>query len=107
MRENLLEQALELSGFPVPYTYPYGPFEDDGFKYRPAQYKLFANFIRLGNYLYNIFDNDDEGFGSDFKNRFLDPSLVRVEEEVFTEEDLSGQFGVTVKSEYVLKYTTS
>jgi hypothetical protein len=107
MRENILEQALELSGFPVPYIYPYGPFEDDGFKYNPRQYKLFANFIRLGNYLYNIFNNDDEGFGSDFKNSFLDPSLVRVEEEVFTEEDISGQFGVNVKSEFVLKYTTS
>ena len=72
MVEVIEEQALELSAFPVPYTYPY----DQTFRatYKPDEYEKFYKFILLGNYLYTYFQNEN------YQNDFLDPSIVTVNE---------------------------
>jgi hypothetical protein len=49
------EQALALTAFPTPWTYPYGPnFADVGY-YNKDLFARYKNFIQLGNALYDYY----------------------------------------------------
>lgn len=51
------EQALALTSFTVPWSFPYGPkFEDVGY-YREDLFTLYKDFIQLGNQLYDEYYN--------------------------------------------------
>ena len=69
--ENTMEQALELSANPVPYTYPW----DASFSsfYRANQYAKWKRFVFLGNMLYQYFHDRD----NPRKDEFLNPKWVR------------------------------
>ena len=78
--ENTMESAITLETYPTPYSYPFGPeFEDLQF-YDVERFELYKNFIRFGNALYTYFTNNTggQGWGQDWANNFLDPSVVRV-----------------------------
>lgn len=80
MGEETKEQAIRIGSFPVPYTYPWGPnFADQGF-YNETLYDQFKDFIDLGNKLYTYFSlpSSQVQYGTDFKNKFLDPSKVSI-----------------------------
>jgi len=54
--EETNEQALIVSLFPVPFTFPDGPeYADIPGKYNPEIYEKYLNFVRLGNLLYDKF----------------------------------------------------
>ena len=71
--EETNEQALVVSSFPVPYTFPLGPeFEDRG--YNEEIYAKYLNFIRLGNLLYDKFVED--GYQEFADKNFIPASLI-------------------------------
>ena len=72
--ENIIEQALELSAFPVPYTYPWDAADEDGRFYKKDEFELFKRFILLGNFLFNIYE------GESFQHDFLDPNQVTIDD---------------------------
>ena len=78
--ENTTEQALEITAFPVPYSFPWTPLTNRG---QSEQYSLFLNFVRLGNFLYLAYEKDSGIYGADIKNRFLDPSKVTLKKNSF------------------------
>ena len=84
--ENTTEQALEITAFPVPYSFPWTPLTNRG---QNAQYSLFLNFVRLGNFLYLAYEKDPGIYGADIKNRFLDPSKVTLKKNSFNTYDAS------------------
>lgn len=47
------EQALALTAFPVPWSYPYGPKFSDVGRYSEDLFPRYVKFIRAGNALYN------------------------------------------------------
>ena len=78
--ENTMESAITLESYPTPYSYPWGPnFQDVGW-YDQTRFELYRKFITMGNELYNYFANNTggQGWGMDWANNFLDPSIVRV-----------------------------
>lgn len=85
--ENTNEQALEISAFPVPYTYPFGPRWAQFGIYDPDLYAQYLDFIRLGNLLYTYYSATERQavYGSDFKDKFLDPSKVVIDDSDDTE----------------------
>ena len=57
--EHAEEQALALEMFPIPWSYPYGPrFQQLGGYYNPTLFILYRNFIRLGNALYDYYEQN-------------------------------------------------
>lgn len=71
--EETNEQALVVSSFPVPYTFPYGPEFGDS-KYIPEVYERYLNFIRLGNLFYDKFV--EEGYQEFADDNFIPSSLI-------------------------------
>lgn len=69
--EDTKEQALALTAFPVPYTYPY---DSTTTYYNASQFTKFYRFILLGNYLFEHYKN------TSFRGDFLDPANVTVTE---------------------------
>lgn len=67
--EDTKEQALALTAFPVPYTYPY---DSTTTYYDASQYTKFYRFILLGNFLYEHYKN------TSFRNDFLPAANVTV-----------------------------
>lgn len=87
MFEQTREQALELSTFPVPYSYPYGPeFELSG-QYAPELYSQYINFIAVGKILYeHYYTNGYE----EFADRNFIKSHIKIEN--VAEEEVTGYF---------------
>jgi hypothetical protein len=71
--ENANQQSLSIEAFPVPWTFPFGP--DWKSRHNPVQFALYANFIRLGNLLYDVYLNDFPEFA---KNNFVPLSMAQV-----------------------------
>lgn len=83
MREETQEQAIQIGAFPVPYTYPWPErFSDQGL-YNSTLYSQFINFMNLGNILYTYYSESgrQQDYGSDFKDKFLDPSKVFINQD--------------------------
>ena len=72
--ENIDEQALELTAFPVPYTYPWDAVDRDGSFYKPDDFTKFKRWILLGNLLYLIHE------GESYQSDFLDPAQVTIKD---------------------------
>lgn len=80
MSEETQEQAIRIGCFPVPYSYPWPQrFADQGL-HRADFYQQYKNFIDLGNTLYTYFAEQGRQliYGSDFKDKFLDPDNVTI-----------------------------
>ena len=83
--ENTMESAITLETFPAPYSYPWGPKFDDIGIYDETRFDLYKKFIQFGNALYTYFAFSNyngkgaQGWGQDWANKFLDPSIVGVE----------------------------
>ena len=92
--EETNEQALVMSIFPVPYTFPYGPeFAETRGDYQPALYEKYLAFVRLGNLYYDMFV--EAGFQSFADKHFLPVSMLNA-----PTESLSVNYGVNfTKSE--------
>lgn len=92
--EETNEQALVMSIFPVPYTFPYGPeFAETRGDYQPALYEKYLAFVRLGNLYYDMFVA--AGFQSFADKHFLPVSMLNA-----PTESLSVNYGVNfTKSE--------
>ena len=89
--ENTLEQALELTAFPVPYTYPYDAKSQH---YKADLYLKFVRWVLLGNYMYKYY----EGISDAAKDDFLDPALATViEVDVARNSDISVERGDVLK----------
>jgi hypothetical protein len=69
------EQALELTIFPTPYTYPW-PQGD--IRHRPQEFERFKIFVDLGNKLYTYFKDNAHIYGDSFFNNFLDGDIVKI-----------------------------
>ena len=92
--EETNEQALVMSIFPVPYTFPYGPeFAETRGDYQPALYEKYLAFVRLGNLYYDMFV--EAGFQSFADKHFLPVSMLNA-----PTQSLSVNYGVNfTKSE--------
>jgi len=79
MIEETEEQAIKLSAFPVPYSYPFGPGWADLGYYNELLYQQFKNFVALGNILYTLLpglsqyflDGEKVFIGSDEEIEFI------------------------------------
>ena len=88
--EDTKEQALALTAFPVPYTYPY---DSTTSYYNASQYTKFYRFILLGNFLFEHYKN------TSFRNDFLDPANVTVNENtgVLRDSDSASSKAIQLK----------
>ena len=76
--EETQESAIQLTAFPTPYSYPFGPrFASVGL-YNEELFNFYIRFVQLGNDLHNYF-KDSSVYPSSWKQKFLDPQYVRVE----------------------------
>jgi hypothetical protein len=76
------EQALALTAFPTPWTYPFGPrFQDIG-DYNESQFLAYRKFIQLGNELWSFYDS--RGFNTFARENFLQSiyAVLTVEDDV-------------------------
>jgi hypothetical protein len=68
------EQALALTAFPVPWSFPYGPrFRDIGY-YNETSFDRYLKFIELGNLFYDFYSS--RGFNKFAEDNFLNPNYV-------------------------------
>ena len=88
--EDTKEQALALTAFPVPYTYPY---DSTTSYYNASQYTKFYRFILLGNFLFEHYKN------TSFRDDFLDPANVTVNENtgVLRDSDSASSKAIQLK----------
>lgn len=88
--EDTREQALALTAFPVPYTYPY---DSTTTYYNASQFTKFYRFILLGNFLFEHYKN------TTFKNDFLDPASVTVNQNtgVLRDSDTDSDKAIQLK----------
>ena len=80
LRENINEQALELTAFPVPYTYPWDARNVNNFD--SEQHIKFTRFILLGNFLYRYYEEKNEPYFTDF----LNPAVCTIEKVTISRE---------------------
>jgi hypothetical protein len=102
MGEETREQAIRIGSFPVPYTYPWGQnFADQGF-YNETLYDQFKDFIDLGNRLYTFFSLParEQEYGTDFKNKFLDPNKVSLLDDEIDYIDITEAEGLVLIDEW-------
>lgn len=92
--EEVQESGIQLTSFPIPYSFPFGPnFEKYGY-YNQTFFEQYESFIQLGNDLYDYF-NGDEGisYPSDWKDKFLSRAFAYVAPaDVEYSEDLDTSF---------------
>lgn len=74
--EETNEQALVVTAYPVPYTFPYGPNNPTTgpVAYEPDLYGQFKKFVELGNRLYEDYKDDYPVFA---ENNFLNQIYIR------------------------------
>lgn len=86
--EETNEQALVMSIFPAPYTFPYGPeFAETRGDYQPALYEKYLAFVRLGNLYYDMFVA--AGFQTFADKHFVPVSMINA-----PTASLSANYGV-------------
>jgi hypothetical protein len=83
------EQGLAITGFPTPWTFPFGPrFKDVGGYSEPA-FLRYQKFIELGNEYFDFYNS--RGFIDFAKNNFLErkyASVLPEEKDVFYNEEI-------------------
>ena len=102
--EETMESAITLESFPTGFTFPFGPkYENIGF-YQKNNFDLYKKFIEFGNKLYRYFANNDgnQGWGSDWANKFLNPGFVSLNDE---KTDVEYRAGITTSFAEVDKWT--
>ena len=76
------ESGIKLEGFPVQYSFPFGPNWERAGYYDATKFALYKNFLVMGNDLYDIFNDPTiapyNTYPSDFKDRFLNRSIAYV-----------------------------
>jgi hypothetical protein len=79
LTEEVQESAIQLTAFPAPYSYPYGPnFEKVGL-YNNAFFQNYLRFIELGNKLYDYYTTGGgSSYPSDWSNKFLSSGIAKV-----------------------------
>ena len=72
LTEETQESAIQLTAFPAPYSYPFGPkFERLG-SYNQTLFERYQRFIALGNALYDYYNTGGGSFyPSEWKDKFL------------------------------------
>jgi len=76
LTEETQESAIQLTAFPAPYSYPFGPnFEKVGL-YNNSFFQNYLRFIQLGNKLYDYYASSS--YPNDWKNKFLPSNIARV-----------------------------
>ena len=108
MFEQTREQALELSTFPVQYSYPYGPeFERTG-QYDPTFYPQYINFIAAGKILYNHYHTN--GYEDFADKNFIKPNIKLVDVDGIEQSEYfvttEGQF-LGLGDVYKVDYSTA
>ncbi len=80
-KEEVQESGIRLEAFAVPYSYPFGPrFAQVGF-YNEDLFNRYLKFIDLGNKLFTYYNSgpgSSQGYSTEWKQQFLDPSQVYV-----------------------------
>jgi len=75
--EETLESAIQITSFPVPYTYPFGPnFQQLGL-YNKDLFDRYLKFIELGNDLHEHFKSNGS-YSNEWKNKFLPIAIATV-----------------------------
>ena len=82
LTEETQESAIQLTAFPTPYSYPFGPkFQRLG-SYDPIRFPQYQRFIALGNALYDYYDTGGEGsllgYPSEWRDQFLSKSTTYI-----------------------------
>jgi hypothetical protein len=97
------EQAIQIGAFPVPYEYPFGPRWEDQGLYIENLYQQYKLFIELGNVLYihysesgRIVEYGVDEKGREFRENFLNPSLVTLNGDDVIFEGISDAEGFTL-----------
>jgi len=68
--EETIESAIQITSFPVPYTYPYGPnFQQLGL-YNADLFQRYLKFIELGNDLHEHYKSNGS-YSNEWKSQFL------------------------------------
>jgi hypothetical protein len=77
LTEETQESAIQLTAFPTPYSYPFGPkFQRLG-SYDPIRFPQYQRFIALGNALYDYYDTGGGSFyPSEWKDKFISKNLI-------------------------------
>jgi len=70
------EQAIALTAFPTPWTFPFGPLWEDVGRYNSTLFERYKRFITLGNLLYDDFDS--RGFTTFANQHFLSRNYAEV-----------------------------
>ena len=70
------EQSIALTGFPTPWTFPFGPGWEDVGLYNSLQFERYKRFITLGNIFYDEFDS--QGYTSFANENFLSTNYAAV-----------------------------
>jgi hypothetical protein len=68
------EQALALTAFPVPWSFPFGPRFNDIGAYNEVAFSRYIKFIELGNLLYDFYSS--RGYTTFAEENFLNPNYV-------------------------------
>jgi len=79
--EDTMESAITLESYPVPYAFPFNLTWDKIGFYDSVKFPQYKNFILFGNALYNYYtigNGASEGWGLNWANKFLDPSIVNI-----------------------------
>jgi hypothetical protein len=79
LTEETQESAIQLTAFPTPYSYPFGPkFQKLG-SYDQIRFPQYQRFIALGNALYDYYDTGAGSFyPSEWRDQFLSKSTTYV-----------------------------
>ena len=83
------EQALAITAFPTPWTFPFGPRYQDVGRYTQNSFTRYQKFVELGNDFFDFYNT--RGFTDFAQNNFLDRSYASIlpeENDVFYNEDV-------------------
>ena len=74
--EETQESAIQITAFPTPYSFPFGPRFNRSGRYNADLFQQYLNFIEMGNDLYNL---PWIGYPPSWKEKFLSSGFVKVE----------------------------
>ena len=74
--EETQESAIQITAFPTPYSFPFGPRFNRSGRYNADLFQQYLNFIEMGNDLYNL---PWIGYPPSLKEKFLSSGFVKVE----------------------------
>ena len=110
--ELTFESGVQISSFPVPYQYPFGPLWDRIGAYDVDKFNSYKNFIKLGNDLYDLYTFVDPStnlpvygnYPSDWKDNFLNRTITTIDTTV-SPYDVSYTAGLTTSFAQIDNWT--